>query len=101
MRALRKAGRRLNLTITIAAAAVGLAATALPAAAADIVVTPNATPLPQLAQDYDAGDGYDAYYGSYRPVCPYRYYYTCRRDPDGIPHCACWPGIGFYLFGIY
>ena len=65
----------------------------LPASAADVSVRLNATPLPRYAQ---AGTTIDYY--TYPPACPARYYYTCRADAIGNEHCACWPGIGFYLF---
>ena len=92
-------GMRVSLTTSLAAAAVGLAAIAFPARAADVAVPRNATPLPQLVQGYDDGAGYYGYYGYYRPACPERYYFTCRYDANGIPHCACWPDFGF--FGYY
>ncbi len=98
MRTFLETGMRLTCAAALAAAAVGLAAIPLPAAAADVAIAPNATPLPQLAQTYDYGDGYYSYY---RPACPDRYYYACRPDPNGNPHCACWPGLGYYLFRYY
>jgi hypothetical protein len=66
---------------------VGLYTASLSAAPAAAPVQQNATPLTQLAQDY-----------AYRPACPYRYYYTCWSDSNGIKHCGCRPGLGFYLF---
>jgi hypothetical protein len=89
---------RLRLAASLAAAAAGLAAIALPAQAADVAVPLNATPLPRLVQGDDGGGGYHGYRG-YRPACPERYYFSCRYDPAGAPHCACWPGFGF--FGYY
>jgi len=88
---------RRSLAALFAATAIGAAT--LPAAAADVTIAPNATPLPRLAQGYEQASEYGAgYYDNYRPACPDRYYFTCRYDPAGIPHCACWPGLGFYLY---
>jgi hypothetical protein len=95
MRALLKTGMRPKLAVSLVTAAIGVAAFALPATAADVAVPFNATPVPRVVvQQYADSDSY------YRPVCPYRYAYSCRYDPDGVPHCACWPGLGFFLFGI-
>lgn len=88
-------------TAALTAFAIGAAAMAFPAAAADITVTPNATPVPRLARGQDVSVGYSIRVDEYPPACPYRYFYACRVDFTGIPQCACWPGIGFGVFGIY
>jgi hypothetical protein len=72
-------------------AMIGL--TALPAGAADVTVRLNATPLPRYVQ----AEVYRDYY-TYPPACPARYYYTCRADAIGNQHCACWPGLAYYIF---
>jgi len=85
------------LKIFAAVAAIGLYAADLPAARAADAIARNATAIVRLAQ----GDGYRRDdNGGYRPVCPYRYYYTCWYDPRGNRHCGCLPGIGYYLFGF-
>ena len=83
------------LKIFVALTAIGLYAADLHAARAADVIARNATPAVQLAQgdDYRRDD-----YAGYRPVCPYRYYYTCWYGPRGDRHCGCLPGIGYYLF---
>jgi len=83
------------LKIFVALTAIGLYAADLHAARATDVIARNATPVVQLAQgdDYRRDD-----YAGYRPVCPYRYYYTCWYGPRGDRHCGCLPGIGYYLF---
>jgi hypothetical protein len=103
MRAFRKPGMRPALTAALAAAAIALAAKPLPAAAADVTIPLNATPVPQLVQGY-APQGYvyqaydfgGRYYDYDRPACPEHYYYTCKYGPYGTPQCTCWPGFGFF-----
>jgi hypothetical protein len=102
MRARAAAGSGLKLGLKVAAplaaALIGLALMPRLAAAADVAIAPDATPLPRLAQGYEYDDGH---YGYYRPACPEHYFYTCRHDSVGAPHCACWPDAGLYLFGPY
>jgi hypothetical protein len=45
------------------------------------------------AQDYWGwGWGWHRPWGyTYRPACPYHYFYDCRRGPYGNIQCACWP----------
>lgn len=83
------------MRIVVAVTAIGLCAADPHAARAGDVIERNATPIIRLAQgdDYRRDD-----YGGYRPVCPYRYYYTCWYGPRGDRHCGCLPGIGYYLF---
>ena len=89
MRAFLMTGTRLKLVLPLAAAI----AIAQPAAAADVAVAPNATPLPQYVQDFGYGDDYYGYYNSYyHPACPKHYYYACHYYPTGVPYCGCWPG---------
>lgn len=41
------------------------------------------------AQD---NSGWPRPWGStYRPACPYHYFYDCRPGPYGRVQCACWP----------
>jgi hypothetical protein len=95
MRGFIMASKQLKITAALAAVAIGLIP--LSAAAADAALRLNATPLPRTAQSQIAqADGYgDSYY---RPACPVRYYYACRSDALGNDHCACWPGLAYYIF---
>ena len=84
---------RTALTMSVAAAAIGLGTISLRAAPAGIAAMPNATPLTQRVQDnyygsYTTGWGW-GYGFNFTPACPAHYHYSCWPDPYGYRHCGC------------